>query len=432
LKHLNWETVASNPNRLIQKPSFMRTKLIAVLMLTLATTALFAQKNAAPYGSGLKVSLNEDGSKYYRLITWHQAWLQSDLSADNFSVTPSLRRSRMLMFAQINDRFLILTHFGLNSLNPAKMDPTGQSSAAQLFMHDAWAEWKVNENLYIGSGLHYWNGISRLSNQSTLNMLSLDNARHSWATIGTSDQFARHMGVYAKGKVGKLDYRVAWNSPIVNSLDANAGFEATTEQASYTGRRDLGASASNAFAGYFNYQFWDQESNKLPYFVGTYFGGKDVFNIGAGFFSHANGSVLLDGNGETVGQNVNIVAVDAFLEKKVGGEGAAVTAYASYQMNDYGQNYQLKGSSEDIFSGNVLYTQAGYVLPDFNDNVRVQPYATFTAKSIDNAGNANTVGIGANFLLNGHNSKISVEYKSTGRTDGTTGNMLTTQAVIFL
>jgi hypothetical protein len=338
----------------------------------------------------------------------------------------------MLMFAQINDRFLILTHFGLNSLNPAKMDPTGQSSAAQLFMHDAWAEWKVNENLYIGSGLHYWNGISRLSNQSTLNMLSLDNARHSWATIGTSDQFARHMGVYAKGKVGKLDYRVAWNSPIVNSLDANAGFEATTEQASYTGRRDLGASASNAFAGYFNYQFWDQESNKLPYFVGTYFGGKDVFNIGAGFFSHANGSVLLDGNGETVGQNVNIVAVDAFLEKKVGGEGAAVTAYASYQMNDYGQNYQLKGSSEDIFSGNVLYTQAGYVLPDFNDNVRVQPYATFTAKSIDNAGNANTVGIGANFLLNGHNSKISVEYKSTGRTDGTTGNMLTTQAVIFL
>ena len=137
------------------------------------------------------------------------------------------------------------------------------------------------------------------------------------------------MGVYAKGKVGKLDYRVAWNSPIVNSLDANAGFEATTEQASYTGRRDLGASASNAFAGYFNYQFWDQESNKLPYFVGTYFGGKDVFNIGAGFFSHANGSVLLDGNGETVGQNVNIVAVDAFLEKKVGGEGAAVTAYAS-------------------------------------------------------------------------------------------------------
>ena len=102
-------------------------------------------------------------------------------------------------------------------------------------------------------------------------------------------------------------------------------------------------------------------------------------------------------------------------------------------MNDYGTNYQLKGTSEDIFTGNVLYAQAGYVLPDFNDNVRVQPYATFTNKSIaNNDGSANTVGIGANFLLNGHNSKISVEYKSTGRTDGSTVNMLTTQAVIFL
>ena len=107
----------------------MRTKLIAVLMLTFATSALFAQKNAAPYGSGLKVSLNEDGSKYYRLITWHQAWLQSDLSADNFSVTPSLRRSRMLMFAQINDRFLILITSADNK--SAKMDP-GQSSASAL------------------------------------------------------------------------------------------------------------------------------------------------------------------------------------------------------------------------------------------------------------------------------------------------------------
>mgnify|MGYP005626095891 FL=1 len=400
-------------------------------MLTFATSALFAQKNATPYGSGLKVSLNEDGSKYYRFISWHQAWLQTDLSNAS-GVTPSLRRSRMLMFAQLNDRFLILTHFGLNSLNAAKMDPTGQAAASQLFMHDAWAEWKVNKHLYIGSGLHYWNGISRLNNQSTLNMLALDNSRHAWATIGTSDQFARHMGVYAKGKLGKLDYRLAWNQPLLNSVDANVGLAATTTTASYTGRRDLGTSAANVYAGYVNYQFWDQESNKLPYFVGTYFGAKDVFNIGGGFFSHANGAVLLDANGDAVGQNVNIVAVDAFMEKGLGENGAAVTAYAQYQINDYGDNYQLGGGSEDVFSGSVFYAQAGYVLPDFNDNVRVQPYGSFTAKDIDAAGTANTVGLGANFLMNGHNSKLSLELKSTGRTDGTRGNMLTAQAMIFL
>ncbi|MEY2962818.1 MAG: hypothetical protein RL754_79 [Bacteroidota bacterium] len=408
----------------------MRTKLAVILVLTLSFTGLFAQKNAAPYGSGLKVSLNEDGSKYFRLITWHQAWLQADANNPTM-ITPSLRRSRYLMFAQINDRFLILTHFGLNSLSPAKMDPTGQSSGAQLFMHDAWGEWKVNDHLYVGSGLHYWNGISRLNNQSTLNFLPLDNARHAWATIGTSDQFARHMGVYAKGKFGKLDYRFAWNSPIVNSIDANAGLAPTTDKAVYTGRRDLGASASNIFAGYVNYQLWDQESNKLPFFVGSYFGAKDVLNIGAGFFNHANGSVMLDGSGNLVGQNVNIIAADVFMEKGLD-NGGAVTAYAQYQMNDFGQNYQLGGSSEEVFTGNIFYTQAGYVLPDFSDNYRLQPYATFTAKSIDAAGSANTVGVGANILLNGHNSKLTLEYKSTGKTDGTRGNMITAQAVIFL
>ena len=410
----------------------MKTKLLALCALVLAATATQAQQNAAPYGSGLKVSLNDEGSQYFRLITWHQAWLQANLE-DPGLITPSLRRSRLLMFAQISDRFLILTHFGLNSLTPAKMDPTGQSSAAQLFMHDAWCEWKVNDKLYVGSGLHYWNGISRLNNQSTLNMLPLDNSRHAWATIGTSDQFARHMGVYAKGKLGKLDYRFAWNSPIVNSLDANAGVAATADRATYTGRRDLGADAANIFAGYVNYQFWDQESNKLPYFVGSYFGAKDVLNVGAGFFNHANGAVVLaDTAGTLEGQNVNIFAADVFLEKKLGDNGAAVTAYAQYQVNDFGTNYQLAGTSEDVFTGSVFYAQAGYVLPDFSDNFRLQPYATFAAKNIDAAGSASNLGIGANFLLNGHNSKISVEYKNTGRADGTDVNMLTVQSVIFL
>jgi hypothetical protein len=33
-------------------------------------------------------------------------------------------------------------------------------------------------------------------------------------------------------------------------------------------------------AGYFEYQFLDQEANVLPYKVGSYLGTKKVFNIG--------------------------------------------------------------------------------------------------------------------------------------------------------
>ena len=84
------------------------------------------------------------------------------------------------------------------------MSPTGTGDGSQLFVHGVWAEYSVATDHVIGGGLHYFNGISRLNNQSTLNMLTLDNNRQSWSTIGLSDQFARHLGIFAKGKFGKL------------------------------------------------------------------------------------------------------------------------------------------------------------------------------------------------------------------------------------
>lgn len=415
---------------------------------------------ASEYGGGLKVSLSEDGKKYFRLITWHQFWLEGNNihgpQGSEFSVTPKLRRSRFLMFAQLTDRFLIVTHFGLNNLTPAGMHPTGQSSQAQLFMHDAWAEIKVNDWLYLGGGLHYWNGISRLNNQSTLNFLPLDNPRHAWATIGTSDQFARHLGVYAKGKVGKLDYRFAWNFAMINSADKIALIDdedgpqngGELANADYVGAALLGTSAQNIFAGYVNYQFWDQESNKLPYFVGTYFGKKRVLNVGAGFFSHPKGTVrnltyTLDDEGNTVmdtynADNVMIWAADVFTELPFGGNGAALTGYLQYQNNNYGENFMYGRSSQSVFTGSVIYFQGGVLLPFRTGDVAWQPYATVTNKSITNLdGNTTDFGIGINSLITGHHAKISLEYRyinpivPDGAASAARGNLIL-QTVVFL
>ena len=403
------------------------------------------QTPPAEYGSGLKVSLSEDGKKYFRLITWHQFWLDMKESpqpdgSNQFTATPMLRRSRFLMFAQLSDRFLIVTHFGLNNLTPAGLHPTGQSSQAQLFMHDAWAEFKVTDWLYLGGGLHYWNGISRLNNQSTLNFLPLDNPRHAWATIGTTDQFARHLGMYAKGKIGKLDYRVAWNGAMVNSVDAINGHDGSQPgQADYIGRQVLGAEAANIFAGYFNYQFFDQESNKLPYFVGTYLGKKKVLTVGAGFFSHANGAVrnlTYDDEGmvATIDKdNVMIWAADVFTELPFGNN-AAFTGYLQYQDNNYGQNYQLNRVSQDVFSGSVIYFQGGVLLPHPEDKVFAwQPYVTVTNKSIDALNEGTTdFGVGINSLVTGHHAKISLEYRSINPINADGMGRLILQAVVFL
>lgn len=422
--------------------------LLTSLLLMIVLTARAQQKIPADYGSGLKVSLSEDGQKYFRLITWHQVWLdmknQTDpiSGEDRFTVTPMLRRSRFLMFAQLTDRFLIVTHFGLNNLTPAGLDPVGYSAQAQLFMHDAWAEFKVNDYLYLGGGLHYWNGISRLNNQSTLNFLPLDNPRHAWATIGTTDQFARHIGVYAKGKVGKFDYRVAWNSAMVNSIDVNAGRDGTTAQADYIGRKVLGTQAANIFAGYFNYQFFDQESNKLPYFVGTYLGKKKVFNIGAGFFSHAKGSIRnlkMKDNGQGVmvidtydADNVLIWAVDAFAELPFGENGAAFTGYLQYQNNNYGKNYMLNRTSQTIFTGSVIYFQGGVLLPN-SGAIAWQPYVTVTNNSITALdGSGTDFGIGINSLITGHHAKLSLEYRRMNPVAGDSSDRVILQAVVFL
>ena len=133
----------------------------------------------------MKVCLNEDGSKYFRFITWHQFWLQvNDNNSGSLkygeplgtSVDFGLRRSRLLLYTQLNDRFLILTHFGFNNQNAFSGGYLGtDAKKPQLYMHDAWTEYKVwDEYLSLGFGLHYWNGISRLSSASTLNFLNLD------------------------------------------------------------------------------------------------------------------------------------------------------------------------------------------------------------------------------------------------------------------
>ncbi len=218
----------------------MKKKVIVVLgLIFFAMHGMYSQ-GAPDYTGGMKVKLNEDGSKYFRIISWAQFWAryQDEVADDQSKTNMSIRRARILMYAQLNKDFLILTHFGLNSLNGNNQSPLGTEDASQLFFHGVWAQYSLGKNHAVGGGLHYWNGISRLNNQSTLNIMTLDNNRQSWATLGLSDQFARHIGIYAKGSFGKLQYRVSINESITNNL------QETTDPviggpAVYAGRRLL-------------------------------------------------------------------------------------------------------------------------------------------------------------------------------------------------
>lgn len=378
------------------------------------------------YGKGYRINFNDDGTKYMRFISWGQFWAQynDDAPDGTEKLSLSVRRARILSWIKFSDKFSLVTHFGLNSLNGNNAGPVGKDDSAQLFFHDFWGEYKVAKDFYVGAGLHYWNGISRLNNQSTLNMLTLDNNRSSWSTLGLSDQFARHIGVYVKGKFGKLQYRLALNEANTNTLDnRDPVADGVTV---YGGRRILGSEdAGKVFQGYLDYNFLDQESNALPYKVGTYMGSKKVFNIGAGFFSHSNGVVKSDGEGE----NVFLFAVDAFYDAPIGDNGSALTAYATYQSNNYGEDYNFGPYA----TGDMIYGHVGYVIPGDKTKTRFQPYLAYSTRSIDAIDdNANQFKVGANLFFTGHNSKLSFDYTNSKVGDGDATGVLTVQAMIFL
>ena len=408
-----------------------------ILFITgLLFSVLCFSQGSPDYEGGLKVKINEDGSKYFRIISWAQIWAQhnSDRPLDangneQADLNFSIRRARILMYAQITDDFLILTHFGLNSLNADNMSPTGTRDASQLFFHDVWAQYSLGKKHAIGGGLHYWNGISRLNNQSTLNIMTLDNQRQAWATLGLTDQFARHIGIYAKGSFGKLQYRVSINEAETNNLQATT-VPTNGGPASYTGRRLLGSKeAGKAYAGYFDFAFFDAESNFLPYKVGSYVGTKKIFNVGAGFFLHPSGAVVADAAGNLSGEDVSIFAVDAFYDAPIGSKGGALTAYALYQNSDYGKDFTLGTTYE---TGSLLHAHLGYVLP-VKTKAKIQPYLAIDSRQIDALNDdASQFGIGTNFYLSGHNSKLTLEYQSLKYAQRDAVNTITLQAMIYL
>ncbi|MFD2513755.1 hypothetical protein ACFSRY_07740 [Pontibacter locisalis] len=439
--------------------------LVAGLMLCCAGRDASAQ-GSTEYGAGIKLPLNPEGTKYIRFITWHQVWirynehntgsLRNNELVDH-TLDFGLRRSRFLTYSQISPRFLVLLHFGINNQNAVSggLNPALDGKKPQIFIHDAWTEYRLFDNyLSVGAGLHYWNGISRMTNASTLNFLTIDAPIFNWATIDAIDQFARMLGVYAKGKVGKLDYRVAVNDPFVTNTAL-----AVAPVANYNPRNN-----NKVYQGYFNYQFLEQESNLLPYMVGTYLGSKKVFNIGAGFLHNDEGMWRIEQRAlgqDTVEADINLYGVDTFLDLPLNTEqNTALTAYAAYYNYDFGRNHvrnigimnpatgggSLRGNAfPTIGTGDIVYGQAGFLLPKdlITKNVRLQPYTAFSYGSLDGIRDSSgdkvpvkVLDVGANILLEGHHSKLTLNWRN--RPDFTNPNDLkyrpeiTLQAMIYL
>lgn len=410
------------------------TKITCLLLFIILSNNVLGQEKYKP----LKLNLSEDGKKYVRFIMWHQLWMQRDFKNSD-GLKMSIRRSRFLAYSQISPKFLILTHFGLNSLgaDQTTANPNTQQDNARsfLFLHGAWAEFAaIPKKLHLGTGLHYWNGISRLSNQSTLNMMTLDNPGQGrgdarlfpWSTITTSDQFARHIGIYAKGNIDRFSYRVAANNSRINQ----GNFDPTI----YSYQVD-GNNHNWLFTGYFKFDLLDKESDKLPYFVGTYLGKKKVLSIGSGFYHHPG--ALAKGAELSTADRADVVklAADVFYDAPVGNNGGALNVLAAFYNYNYGGDNQFADGGLVPANGNILYGHVGYVLPFKAKGTRFMPYVTYSHQDLKHTPNTSReFSVGLNWFINGHFAKITAEY--TNGTKGTPGasptDILRIQTHVFL
>jgi hypothetical protein len=389
-------------------------------------------QNASEYTDGMKVKLNDEGSKYLRLIGMGQFWFQ-DNEGHNASDGFSIRRARIMMYSQVNDRFLLFTHFGLNSVNSNNLSPTGKSTDVDFSLHEAWAQYKVTSNFYLGAGLNYWNGISRLNNASSLNLLTLDVNRSSTPTIGLSDQLGMGFGIYSKGNFGKFTYRISLNEALKNTLDGNSSTVLQEGEEKYLGKSLLDK-GKYAVAGYFDYQFLDKEADLLPHKAGTYLGAKKVFNVGAGFYHHSNGLVKMK-DGELYGKDITQFAVDAFYDAPIGNNGAALSAYANYQHSD--MDKYLNGNI--VGNGEQFYAHVGYLIPkkekegENKFKNRFQPYVAYSNRNFSGLKEAaKELRFGSNWYVDGQNAKITVEYQKAFDKPNDNDDMITVQAMIFL
>ncbi|WP_064197037.1 MULTISPECIES: hypothetical protein [Emticicia] len=433
-------------------------KFVFTLSLLLFGYGMTQAQGSSDYGSGIKLNVNQEGTKSIRFITWNQTWFRAtqlnpgttiggEAAKNNYDI--SGRRLRMLAYTQISKRYMILAHFGINNQTFINGGGSGSSGTGgygngkkpQIFFHDFWNEYHVimptkenkNSSLSVGAGLHYFMGLSRMTMASTLNFLTVDSPIFSWATIDNADQFARQYGFFAKGKLNKLEYRFGLNKPFNTSLAP-----ANVTESSKAVAVDNNGKSSWAKTAYVEYQFLDTEANLLPFKVGSYLGTKRVFNIGAGFYMQPKGTKS-SVNGALQSHDVRLFSIDSFLDMPFGdkAKNAAVTAYAGYFNYNFGPNYirnigimnegvvNAEYSGKDkvmagagnaqpmIGTGSIFYTQVGLLMPKVTEKpkMRVQPFVAYTNKNFKALPvPVSNFDLGVNWLIDGHHAKITTQY----------------------
>jgi hypothetical protein len=239
----------------------------------------------------LRIKLNESGSHYLKATFLNQVWVRFNDSNPGTQVLGEpasqtmdigLRRTRMQLYGQLTDHVFFYFQFGQNNFNFLAQNAGNRK--VQVFFHDALAEYKTsktNNKLVLGGGLTIANGLSRFSQPSIGTIMSMDVPVFAQATVDQTDEFSRKLSVYARGQLGRFDYRVVMSDPF--PITTNGTITSPISIATSSNATFAQVGHHKQYQGFFMWNFFDKEANTTPYMTGTYLGKKRVLNLEAGF-----------------------------------------------------------------------------------------------------------------------------------------------------
>lgn len=381
-------------------------------------------------------SFGQEKQEHKPVIKWNitaQLWMRySELNEGSFIQGEptsefydiSIRRLRIPITSQLTPKIYFYAILGGNNYNFKKKD-------IPLEILDLYGEYSFSKAFEVGFGKSGWQGLSRWNIRSNKTLMGLDSPLFTLNSVEKNDDVGRLFGAWIKGQAGKFDYRIAFNRPFFVSTIPNG-------EVNFANNKPRVKTST-----YVKYQFFEHESNKSAYQVGTYVQNKKVFNIGAGY--QFQEKAMSDGDAMLATTNFYDMqhwAADTFLNLPLS-NGDAITAYLGYYDYDFGKDYirnvgannptssggiDFNGSGVAfpmIGTGTTWYMQFGYAFEQtklLGQSYVIQPNIAIQTSNWDALNEQMTVfDFTINFLQDGqHNNKLSLGYQHRPIFDATT------------
>jgi hypothetical protein len=300
------------------------------------------------------------------------------------------------------------------------------------------ADFNINSTrLYLGASLNkYIKGTFNVDNDGSGNIVLLD----GYAQFELADEFNIWVGrMLPPGDRANMDgpyYLNTWSYPMVSQFVSK--FAGRDDGVTVWGKLldkklvyAVGAfMGHNRFPGASNqsssilvsyrvaFNFLDPEPNPAYYESSTYYGSVDVLTLAVAGMHQSNGvgTAALPGD-------YNAFSVDLLFEKKLGDAGVltlegAFYDYATNDVFDYvpppGVSLTPNNNTGGVTNGQGYLGSVAYLLPAKVGWGMFQPYGRYQQFEADLlGGKAKKYDVGVNYVIDGHNARVSLEYATT-------------------